>query len=364
MNLSPVEVGLADIWCRALGLEQVGLHDDFFQLGGDSLAAAQVMVEIQKAFGRQLHMTVLHEAPTLEGLARVIDRQSSWRSWPSVVALQPLGSKPPFFCVHGAGGSVLGLMDLARHFASERPFYGVQAPNYLADDEVPKRIEDLAAHYVVAVRARQREGPYHLGGYSFGGSVALEMAQQFRAAGQAVALLAILDHTPPPTRYRRLVWTPGLPLDFFVNTARWVLEDIWRLGPGGRLAALKRKARVAATQIRGWLPRYRPASGQTDVAEVFPDRPFPEPYRRLLEAHYQAMRDYVPKPYAGRVTLFRSRVRPLLRLHGRDLGWGELAAGGLDVVAVPGNHETMLKPPNVERLAEALLKHLREARAD
>jgi thioesterase domain-containing protein/acyl carrier protein len=355
-----VELRLVDIWRRVLGQKEVSLDDDFFEIGGNSLSAAQVIVEIQSAFGRQLPLIVLHEAPTITRLARVIERQNGTRAWPTLVALQRLGSAPPFFCVHGAGGSILGLMDLARHLAPRQPLFGIQAPSCLTENASPRSIEELASDYVAALRAFQGEGPYYLGGYSFGGSVALEMAQQLRAAGHTVALLAILDHTPPPTRYRKVIWTPTLPLDFVANTARWVVQDIWRCGTSGRLVSLKRKWRIATLRIRNLLSRSRPASGKSDVAEIFADRIFPEPFQRLLVAHYQAMRNYAPRPYAGRVVLFRSRVRPLLRMHGRDLGWGELANGGLDVVTVPGNHETMLKPPNVEFLAKELLKRLPE----
>lgn len=358
MTTSPVELELVKIWCRALGREDLGAHDDFFELGGDSLAAAQMMGEIERAFGKHLPLTVLHEAPTITDLAVVIEQENESLASPSLVPLQPLGSAPPFFCVHGAGGSVLGLMDLARLLAPHQPFYGIQTPSCDSDATELKTIEEMARNYVAAVRAFQREGPYFLGGYSFGGSVALEMAQQLRIDGQQVALLAILDHTPPPTRYRRVVWTPTLPFEFLVNTARWLAEDIWRCGPGQRIAALGRKGRTAIQQIRNWASRRQVACGQTDVANLFPDRDFPTSFRQLLESHYQAMRDYVPRPYASRVVLFRSHVRPLLRMHGHDLGWSRLASGGLEIVIVPGNHETMLKPPNVQVLARELRKRL------
>jgi thioesterase domain-containing protein/acyl carrier protein len=355
------EQRLAGIWRRALELEHIGREDDFFQLGGDSLAAAQVMFEIERTFGRKLPLTVLQEAPTLKALTAHLERQRTPAPWSCVVALQPLGSNPPFFCVHGAGGSVLGLTDLARHSAPEQPFYGIHACDDEGYDQHFSRIEDMAAHYLEAIRACQPTGPYYLGGYSFGGSVALEMAQQLRARGDSVALLAILDHTPPPTRYRRLVWSFTLPLDLVVNTAQWVVEDIWHAGRGGRWAAVKSRVRAAGSQLFNLLKRS--GTGRSDVREIFAGRPLPEAFQRLLETHYQALRDYRPRVYPGRVTLFRARVRPLLRMHGRDLGWSRLAAGGLEIVKVPGNHVTMLKPPHVRHLAEALLAHIGKARS-
>jgi thioesterase domain-containing protein len=188
----------------------------------------------------------------------------------------------------------------------------------------------------------------------------LEMAQQLQAQGETVALLVILDHTPPPLRYRRFVWTPTLPFDFVLNSGRWVIEDIWHVGRGRRLDALRRCAKAASRQLGHWLWRPREATGKHDVAEIFDQREFPAEFRRVLEAHYQAMREYRAKSYTGRILLFRARTRPLLRLHGRDLGWRQIAAGGLEIITIPGNHETMLKPPHVGVLAQALSTRLHE----
>jgi thioesterase domain-containing protein/acyl carrier protein len=359
-----IEKSLTEIWCRSLGLDQVGIRDDFFHLGGDSLAAAQVVVEIRRAFGVNLPLTVLHEAPTVEALAVTVGRSPDRATWSPLVALQPEGSRPPFYCVHGAGGSVLGLADLARQVAPDQPFYGIRAAGPDGYEQSYHRIEDMAAHYLEVVRDRQPDGPYYLGGYSFGGSVALEMAQQLRASGERVALLAILDHVPPPTRFRPVSWHLSLPIEFTVNAARGFAEDIWGAGRGRRLSALHRKARVVWKQLVGGLSPAASRSGKTDVQEIFAGQSFPETFWRLLEAHYQALRDYAPRTYGGPVTLFRARTRPLFRLHGRDLGWGRLAGGGLEVITVPGNHETFLKQPHVHALARVLLAHLRMAQGD
>jgi thioesterase domain-containing protein len=260
------------------------------------------------------------------------------------------------------GGDVLAFADLADHLAPGQPFYGLRAGTGDGEDQPCARIEDMAAHYLEAIRAVQPAGPYYLAGFSFGGSVALEMAQQLCAHGEGVAFLGILDHTPPPTRYRRPAWTPAAAVDFLRNVPRWLAEDLWRAGRGHRLAALGRKAKAAGRLIGGLVSRRGPGSGEADAAEVVGGRPVAEPFRRLLADHYQALRDYVPRVYPGTVTLFRARTRPLFRLHEHDLGWGRLAGGGLKVVPVPGNHETMLKEPHVRVLAGALMTHLRGAR--
>jgi thioesterase domain-containing protein/acyl carrier protein len=359
---SRTEQALAEIWRRTLELDWVGARDDFFQLGGDSIAAAQVLLAVQRKFGRSFPLAALFKAPTIEEMAALIERPAEPPPTPCLVVLQPSGTKPPFFCVHAVGGYALAFVQLARHFPPDQPFYAVRAPGPAGPE--PPRVEEMACRYLAEARAVQPEGPYCFGGNSFGGSVALEMAQQARAAGQGVALLGILDHTPPPVRYCRVLWSPAVPLDFAVNAARWVAEDIWRAGPGRRLATLLRLARVAWHELLRALRRTAPASGREDAEAVFGLDRLPEEFRLTVEAHYQAMRDYAPKVYPGRVTLFRARVRPLFRLHGRDLGWGALAGGGLEVVAVPGNHDTMLKEPNVRVLAEALLARLRDCHGE
>jgi len=248
--------------------------------------------------------------------------------------------------------------------APEQPFIGIQAVGSEGSGRPYANLRDMAANYVKVIRTVQPQGPYYVGGFSLGGSVALEMAQQFHAAGAKVGLLAILDHTPPPTRFSKVVWHPRLPLDFLVNAFRWVREDIWRAGRGKRLAALRHKVAAGLMRIHNGLVGSHSTAGQADAAVAVGGRHLPDDFRSLMATHYQALRDYVPQPYAGRVTLFRAQTRPLFRLHGRDLGWTSLAQGGLDIVIVPGNHETMLTEPNVHVLARTLLHHLERAQAE
>jgi thioesterase domain-containing protein/acyl carrier protein len=360
MNRSTAEQ-LADIWRRALNCEEIGTREDFFELGGDSLTAAQIVVEIQKTLGVALPITVLHEAPTIERLARIVEGPGGTDRQSCLAGLQPRGVRPPFFCVHGAGGSVLGLTGLANHFPSDQPFYGIRAACCYRNERYFESVEELAAHYVKAVRAVQTHGPYFLGGYSFGGSVALEMAQQFRRSGEWVAFLAILDHTPPPTRYESIQWSPSSSLGAALNFARWMREDIWRAGRGKRWAALKKQFRTAKRRLTKLAASDTALTGDQDVTDIFGDYKFPEAFQRLMEGHYRAMRHYSPRVYAGRITLFRARVRPLLHMHAPDLGWSALAGGGLNIIPVPGNHETMLKARHVKVLAGCLLDKLRNA---
>jgi pimeloyl-ACP methyl ester carboxylesterase len=225
---SPVEQKLAEIWCQILQLDQVDRRDDFFDLGGDSIAAACLVVEIHRVFRRSLPLTSVLKAPTVEKMALVLNRPDNLPPGSLLTALQPDGSKPPLVCVHPVGGSVHSFAELARYFSPDQPFYAIRGAEDGDEEPVPASLAELAAGYVKEIRTHWPEGPYYLGGYSFGGSAALEIAQQLVAQGQHVAFLAILDHTPPPQRFRGFDWTPSTLREFVLNLLWWLRDDLFR----------------------------------------------------------------------------------------------------------------------------------------
>src|SRR6185295_19030205 len=140
-------------------------------------------------------LATLFQAPTVARLAAVIEKD--WTpAWSSLVEIQPGGSRPAFFCVHALGGNVVEYYELARHLGEEQPFYGLQSQGFDGKRSPHTRVEDMAAHYIKELRELQPEGPYFIGGRSLGGMVAFEMAQQLRAQGQTIGLLALLDTYP------------------------------------------------------------------------------------------------------------------------------------------------------------------------
>ena len=192
-----VERALADIWESTLQVESVGVTDDFFALGGHSLAAMRVFSRIEKAFGQRLPISALFEAPTVESLAaRLRERLAAGNS--CVVEIQKgSGSGVPLVFVHGIGGNVVGFRDVARLLGAEQTVYGIQARGLYDDHPPDTSIEAMAAHYVAAISAVCPGGPLALCGLSFGGVVAFEMARQLDAQGSPVALLALLDAGRP-----------------------------------------------------------------------------------------------------------------------------------------------------------------------
>ncbi|MEA2626057.1 MAG: hypothetical protein QOD06_2102 [Candidatus Binatota bacterium] len=338
---NPLEFQLAAMWEDVLGVRAVGVTDSFFDLGGTSLLAAKLFAEIERRFGKRLPIATLLQAPTVEQLAHIL-RQEEWCApWSSLVAIQTGGSKPPLFCVHGVGGNVLEFRDVGRHLGTDQPVYGLQAQGLDGTQEPYSRVEAMAAHYVREIRAVQLEGPYALGGYSFGGMVAFEMAQQLVAEGQSVSLVALLDTDCPD------YVTPPLLRRLTSHVAQF-------LGSGLRFSD-----RVAYLRTR--IQRAFSKMVYRSLRSL--NRPLPPALRNVEMINRQAMQIYVPRPYAGRVTLFRAADTAAEVGSDAESGWRRLASGGLDVQPVPGNHDTFVMEPRVRILSERLSACLERGRS-
>lgn len=193
-----IEQTLADNWQKFLGIDQVGIHDDFFELGGDSLTAVQLIAELRETLQIELSAQSLLNASTIAALADSIEkttatssRQPARQTLPSLLVEINAGdhSKRPLFLIHPVGGHVYFYRELASHLNREQPVYGIQAQGVDGETEPSTQVEEMATRYIEAMRSRQPEGPYFLGGSSFGGTVAFELAQQFRALDEKVAYL-------------------------------------------------------------------------------------------------------------------------------------------------------------------------------
>ncbi|WP_293097886.1 thioesterase domain-containing protein [Moorena sp. SIOASIH] len=171
----------------------MGVRDNFFDLGGHSLLAVRLMAEIEKQFGKNLSLAALFQGATLEQLGILLRQKTDTHSWSGLVAIQPQGSQPPFFCMPGSGGNVVYFHQLARHLGNDQPFYALQPPSLDGVSEPFSSVEEVAAYYLQAIQTLQPSGPYFLGGHSFGVLVAFEMAQQLQQKGETVALLALFD---------------------------------------------------------------------------------------------------------------------------------------------------------------------------
>jgi thioesterase domain-containing protein/acyl carrier protein len=349
---TPVEERLVALWEHLLGVRPIGINDDFFALGGHSLLAVRLVAALEGRFGRALplaqvfsHRTVADMAAALSPWGRAFrtDEGHASRGSP-LVTLRETGTRSPLFCVHGIGGTVFCYEALARELRPEQPVYGLEARILDRDREAGESIEAIAERYLAAIREVHPEGPYHLCGWSFGGVVAFEMAQQLSRAGASVGALVLLDSPAPLERLRAGPRTDLLGyLDAIADTVRARGLDV---DPDElrALGAVEARARLAERMAQaGWFSK---AHAEEIVGGM----------AATMNAHERALRSYIPRPYAGPLTLLCARDRDDRGgpVDPSDFDWSPLCAGSLHVHVVPGTHATMVLPPQVGELARVL----------
>jgi amino acid adenylation domain-containing protein len=335
-----LELQLSNLWEEVLGVRPVGVTDNFFELGGHSLAAVRLFALIEKRLGKKVPLATVFRGATVEHLANVLQLHAKASPHSSLVAIQPGGNRRPLFLMHPAGGHVFPYVHLARHLGADQPCYGLQARGLEEGQEPHLRIEDMAAYYTDALRTVQPRGPYLLGGWSMGGVVALEMAQQLHAQGQRVSLLALLDTRIP---------TADEEIDDEDFEVRLLVDFVHYFGlsldPRDALARLPKHELLERVLEHAKRAGLMPADIEISHAE---------PFIELCKADFRATRNYVLHRYPGQITLFKAGEELAGPASDPTLGWSEWAAEGVDVHVVPGNHATMVYKPHVEVLAEKL----------
>ncbi|HEX7331486.1 MAG TPA: amino acid adenylation domain-containing protein, partial [Pyrinomonadaceae bacterium] len=336
-----LEQSLVDLWQSVLNLEELGVYDNFFEVGGDSIKGAILINRLQQLLGEYVYVVALFDAPTVAQLANYLrqhypkaldrvtgaagsrisgpevveSRAQEGREWSPLVALQRGdNNRPPFFFVHPVGGNVLCYGELAFHLGPEQPFYGLQSFGLTKGQPVLADITEMASRYIAAMRSVQAEGPYVLGGWSMGGLIAFEMAQQLQNVGQEVALLALLDtHTPS------------------------VLDQTTQTDDGKLFAQFK-------SDMKSMYGLEEPDLDSDHLNQFF----------QVYRGNVHAMNRYEPQRFPGRITYFRPTSRIGNRTYEPIEEWRGLAADGVEVHMVPGNHYTMLHEPAVLVLADWL----------
>ncbi|QAT87101.1 long-chain-fatty-acid--CoA ligase [Corallococcus coralloides] len=333
---TPLELRLVRIWEEVLGVHPIGVRDNFFELGGHSLLTLRLQSAIRARLGRPLPVAALFQNATVEHLAGLLRDDAA--PWTPLVALQEgqEGARP-FFCVHAVGGNVAPYAELARALGPKQPFYGLQARGLDGAEPPCGSIPEMAALYVRAIREVQPHGPYLLGGWSMGGSVAWEMAHQLRREGETVALLALLDtsaslHSGNPEDANAKARLSAMFLEDLLRASGQPLPPSEGLSP------------------HQWMEALEQASQPLFAAE----QPLRE-MRHAFEVHLHAAWVYAPPPASGPFTVFEAEGSRW------DHGWAAYAPGGLDAHPVPGDHYSFLKPPHVQVLADRLRDALAKA---
>lgn len=342
----PTEEKLAQLWCTTLNLERISRSANFFELGGQSLSAVSLFAKIEQEFGKKLPLATLFKAPTLEHLATVLQGENSNSTWSPLVAISPSGSKPPLFLVHGAGGNVLLYRSLAPYLAPDFPLYGLQSKGLDGKSQPLHTIEEMAECYVRELRTVQPNGPYYLGGYCLGGTIAYEMAQILQREGEEILLVAMLD------TYNYSLALRVSFRSFLYQKARFHLANISKLRPSQMFKYLQEKVRLGVGGELANLKTSMPGSSCVDGVSRATSG---------AEAAVQAINDYAaehynPAPYRGMVTLFKPRFNYKF-YPDPNMGWGDLA-DELEIVEVAVNPHSMLLEPYVKVLAAQLKERI------
>jgi acyl transferase domain-containing protein/thioesterase domain-containing protein/acyl carrier protein len=352
-----IEQKLAAVWTELLGVDRVGLQDAFFDLGGHSLIAVRLFARIRKMWGVDLPLATLFRAPTLETLAATIRdglgltlelpntngttapaataAPAAKTGWTPLVLIRKGTSARPFFCVHGAGGNLLNFRDFAGRLKPDQTVYGLEARGVDGQSPTADTIEEMADLYLAAIRAAQPKGPYLLGGYSGGGVVALEIAHKLAQAGEQTAELVMLDTFHPHTAARKATYRDQFReyreqgLKYFLTIVGGIItrHTVWRYR-NRRVAQIVKSGAPVPHELREWV---------------------------VTTAFLGALRKYAPRTYAGKVTLFRAQDVGLMYEHvGPTRGWDAATLPNLDVIEIPGSHETLVYEPGVTVLATNL----------
>ncbi|MGB9309175.1 MAG: alpha/beta fold hydrolase [Candidatus Acidiferrales bacterium] len=341
------------IWQEILGVDSITPDQNYFDLGGDSSVAVQLFAQIDKTFGVKLPLAALFDAPTINELARVLRREESPTGWSPLVTIQSSGSRPPFFCIHGAGGTVLIYRELAQRLGPNQPFYGLQAMGLDASCPPLTRIEDMAAAYTQEIRKKQPHGPYFLGGYCMGGTVAFEVAQQLQAQGERVALLALFDtmdwsKIPPATIWDKCYHA----LERLVFHA----ANFSRLDRAGKSQFLREKVEILRSRLPVWRGMLLASLSKAPRADESESRLL----AKIWRTNDLACMNYMPRPYPGIVTDFRP-LKQYRMFDKPDAKWDRLAQGGQRIVVLPTYPAGMLVEPFVQYLAASLEKVIDDA---
>ena len=350
MPQTRLECDIAAIWEDLLSISPINIRSDFFDLGGDFLALISLFADIEERFGRRLTVDVLSGGLTVAGLAQMLaQKELQQENLDPVVVLQPLGDRPPFFCVHGIGGDVLHLHRLAVHMGTDRPFFGLRRTSEASPTETISR---TAARYVKALLSRQPMGPFYLGGHSYGATVAYEMALQLSEQGHDIGLLAIIDQRRPGWR---LTVRRALPIMHRIVFRLPILlrDELRQAQPAERFGMIRRALLAWSRRALGFRPK-------ADL--MFDFRRMDREQMAFFEAGIRALLDYRPRPAPIKISLFRAKVPSLSNLAlDWTLGWSELAGSDVQVHVVPGDHASMTTEPLVRELAKALSEQLEAA---
>lgn len=347
--VTETEKMLTELWAKYLGVKNISTTDNFFDLGGHSMVAVQIMVEVEKQTGQRLPIALLFDHPTIQQLANWVDSKDKGIAWKSLVKVKEGGKKMPLYLIHGEGLNLLVFSGLAHNLDQEQPVYGLQSLGLNGFDEQLDTIEEIAAHYNSEILADNPNGPYAIIGYSLGGHIAIEMVKQLEAQGKEVKLLGMIDTNLKPsdgdTKVARIFNKIKRQFPKALFTIKSLFAD-----PGATIAY---QAMMIKLKTRELFEKEKTFKGS--YLEGIPDF-----MGKLVEKLRTAVANYKVTPYNGRIFLFKAKTRVYFVDDFKTLGWSGIAKKGVVVNEVPGDHKIMLLPPHDKQFAKILQRVLDE----
>ena len=341
---STLESLLTGLWEKLFGFSPIGLRDDFFELGGNSLHAASLVAKIRALTGRDVSIATFLHASTIEQLAAAI-REGEYGP-AGLVVLREGQRERPLFIIHSFASTLLELWALGRELKCERAIYGIEARGLRDGEVLHSNLENMAAEYIQQVRTIQPHGPYALAGFSFGGLIAFEMAQQLVQSQEKIELVALVDTQVDERCLPFAAW-----LAHQRNRLAIDLRELRGRSPRQVVAYVFLKLSHLADRVRLLAGRSPELSGMDEQA--FGELTLPPNMRRVRDGLRVAMAAYRPKPYRGKVTYFQASI-PNPRLPNPVGFWRSICQGGLEVIEAPGTHSNLILQPGVGYVAAAL----------
>lgn len=334
---------VAEIWKKSLGISNIGLDVDFFEMGGHSLIAVEVMTQLEKESGIKLPLSILFEYPTIRTLSSLLHSNDTVRNWQTLVPIKPYGNKTPLYIVHGVGLNVLPFYSIAKHLDSEQPLYGIQAYGLNGVDQPQTCVEDIAAKYLEEILAQNPDGPYALAGYSFGGIIAFEMAQQLSKMDKKVSSLIMFDtYADRNSHNEHFFLKMGNRMEIEIGKRLFDLElMIFHPTVFKRLKMESYQRKM--DQFKKHL-HMQANIKETEIMEII---------KRVRKVHEDAGRKYIIQSYDGDIYLFRAKIRTNYFKDIKNFGWKSYVKK-VKVIEMEGEHTTMFEPPHEKEFVRKL----------
>jgi phthiocerol/phenolphthiocerol synthesis type-I polyketide synthase E len=353
-SLEEVTKELSIIWQRVLGIKHFSSDDNFYNLGGHSVLAAQLFAEIESHFSMNIPLSTLYSAPTVAQLSKILFEQSGDVKWSCLVPVQPNGTQRPLFLIHGAEGNVLLYRKLAHYLGDDQPLYGLQAAALDGRKEINADFKSVASEYLREIQTVQPHGPYLLGGYCLGGTIALELAQQLKAKGEEVDLVAMIEIYNVKT----MTWPQPLMLRVYNDFLNLIFHfrNLMAAEKNSKLDFFTDKFTVQLNRMK--------VSFKIGLARLFralnkKEAKLKYHHIRIDKAFDHALEQYDPYPYEGRIDMFVSKYR-YAGFSDTLYGFGHIALNGVFVHEIDCYPRGTLTEPYVKELADTINKTIKE----